>query len=73
MRRNAGATRHWKHIRSDTAAITLLSAIDVFNSLEWTAAGPCSQSSIENGGVPMAVPNFRDPAAQPHALPENLP
>lgn len=47
--------------------------IDIFTSLEWTAAGLCSQISIENGGVPIVVPNFRDPAARPLAFSENLP
>lgn len=39
--------------------------IDVYTSLEWTAAGLCSQISIENGGVPIHVPNFRDPSQRP--------
>lgn len=42
--------------------------IDVYTSLEWTAAGLCSQISIENGGVPIKVPNFRDPAQRPVIL-----
>jgi len=40
-------------------------ATDVYDALEWTAAGLCSQVSIENNGVPIAVPDFRDPAARP--------
>lgn len=39
--------------------------IDVCTGLEWTAAGLCSQLSLENGGVPIRVPNFRDPAERP--------
>ena len=43
-------------------------AIDIHSSLEWTAAGLCSQISIANGGVPIAVPNFRDPVQRPIIL-----
>lgn len=39
--------------------------IDVYTSLEWTAAGLCSQISIENGGVAVKVPDFRDPPQRP--------
>ncbi len=50
-------------------AMSLLSGdpppIDIYNALEWTAAGLCSQSSIENGGVPIHVPDFRDPRQRP--------
>ena len=42
--------------------------IDVYTSLEWTAAGLCSQLSIDNGGVPIRVPDFRDPAQRPVML-----
>lgn len=35
--------------------------IDIFDALEWTAAGLCSQVSIQNGGIPIRVPNFREP------------
>lgn len=42
--------------------------IDVYDSLEWTAAGLCSQISIVNGGVPVRVPNFRDPTERPVTL-----
>ena len=38
---------------------------DLRRALEWTAAGLCSQISIENGGVPIKVPDFRDPAQRP--------
>jgi predicted dehydrogenase len=34
--------------------------VDVYTGLEWTAAGLCSQFSIDNGGVPIKVPDFRD-------------
>jgi hypothetical protein len=30
--------------------------------------GLCSQVSIDNGGVPIRVPDFRDPAARPLIL-----
>lgn len=39
--------------------------IDVYTAMEWTAAGLCSQTSIESGGVAIKVPNFRDPAQRP--------
>ncbi len=42
--------------------------IDIYTSLEWTAAGLCSQLSIDNGGVPIRVPDFRDPALRPVTL-----
>jgi len=42
--------------------------IDIYDALEWTAAGLCSQISIANQGVPIRVPNFRDPAARPVTL-----
>lgn len=39
--------------------------IDVYDAVEWTAAGLCSQLSIAHGGVPIRVPDFRDPASRP--------
>ncbi len=42
--------------------------VDIYAALEWTAAGLCSQTSIENGGVSIRVPNFRDPAQRPVML-----
>lgn len=39
--------------------------IDIYTGLEWTAAGLCSQTSINNGGVPVRVPNFRNPHERP--------
>lgn len=42
--------------------------IDVYDSLEWTAAGLCSQISIANGGVPVRVPNFRNSEERPVTL-----
>lgn len=39
--------------------------VDVATALEWTAAGLCSQTSIANGGVPITVPDFRDPKQRP--------
>jgi predicted dehydrogenase len=39
--------------------------IDIDLALEWTAAGLCSQISITNGGVPIQVPDFRDPTQRP--------
>jgi predicted dehydrogenase len=39
--------------------------IDIYTALEWTAAGLCSQISIANGGVPIRVPDFRNPAERP--------
>ncbi|MFQ3669271.1 MAG: Gfo/Idh/MocA family oxidoreductase [Fimbriimonadaceae bacterium] len=42
--------------------------IDVYASLEWTAAGLCSQISIADGGVPVRVPDFRNPAERPATL-----
>jgi predicted dehydrogenase len=42
--------------------------IDIFDALEWTAAGLCSQLSIANGGIPIRVPDFRDPTQRPLTL-----
>lgn len=42
--------------------------IDVYTGLEWTAAGLCSQLSIANGGVPIKLPDFRDPTQRPMTL-----
>ncbi len=42
--------------------------IDVYDALEWTAAGLCSQLSIQHGGVPIRVPDFRDPRQRPITL-----
>lgn len=39
--------------------------ISLYDALEWTAAGLCSQLSIENGGAAVRVPNFRDPSRRP--------
>jgi len=39
--------------------------VDIYRALEWTAAGLCSQLSIANGGIPIRVPNFRDPSQRP--------
>lgn len=33
--------------------------VDVIKALEWTAVGLCSQQSIERGGVPVDLPDFR--------------
>jgi len=42
--------------------------VDLYAALEWTAAGLCSQLSIQNGGVPIRVPDFRDPGGRPALL-----
>jgi predicted dehydrogenase len=42
--------------------------IDIYQALEWTAAGLCSQISIQHGGVPVHVPDFRDPKQRPIVL-----
>lgn len=42
--------------------------IDIYTSLEWTAAGLCSQISIEQGGLPIKLPNFRDRSQRPVML-----
>ena len=42
--------------------------IDVYQGLEWTAAGLCSQISIANNGVPVRVPDFSDPRQRPITL-----
>lgn len=39
--------------------------IDIYQALDWTAAGLCSQVSIDNFGQPIRVPDFRDPAHRP--------
>lgn len=33
--------------------------VDVVRAVEWTAVGLCSTVSMDNGGTPVAVPNFR--------------
>ncbi len=38
------------------------------DALEWTAAGLCSTVSLQNGGVPIRLPDFRDPKAFPVPL-----
>jgi predicted dehydrogenase len=42
--------------------------VDIYAALEWTAAGLCSQISIASGGVPVKVPDFRDPQLRPITL-----
>lgn len=42
--------------------------VDIDTALEWTAAGLCSQISIENGGIPIRVPDFRDASQRPKWL-----
>ncbi len=42
--------------------------IDVYTGLEWTAAGLCSQLSIDNGGAAIKVPDFRDASQRPLQL-----
>jgi predicted dehydrogenase len=42
--------------------------IDVYTGLNWTAAGLCSQTSIDNNGVPICVPNFADLSERPVQL-----
>lgn len=42
--------------------------IGIFEALEWTAAGLCSQSSIMSGGVPIRVPDFRHTKDRPKWL-----
>jgi len=42
--------------------------IDIYDALEWTAAGLCSQLSISHGGVPIKTPNFRDAKQKPIQL-----
>jgi hypothetical protein len=42
--------------------------IDIYQALEWTAAGLCSQLSIANGGIPIRVPNFKAPKQRPVTL-----
>lgn len=34
--------------------------IDIYQALEWTAAGLCSQASIAQNGISIPVPNFRN-------------
>ncbi len=35
--------------------------IDIYDALEWTAAGLCSQLSIVSGGLPIPIPDFHSP------------
>jgi predicted dehydrogenase len=43
-------------------------AIGIYDALEWTAAGLCSQISIEQDGASIKVPDFRDAAQRPALL-----
>jgi hypothetical protein len=42
--------------------------VDIYSALEWTAAGLCSEISINNGGVPIQLPDFRKPSERPRRL-----
>ena len=39
--------------------------VDIYQAMEWTAAGLCSQLSIAQGGLPIRVPDFRNRAERP--------
>lgn len=43
-------------------------AVGIHTALEWTAADLCSTLSITNGGTPIRMPQFRDPAERPLLL-----
>jgi predicted dehydrogenase len=43
-------------------------ATDIHEALEWTAAGLCSTVSLQNGGVPIRLPDFRNPKERPITL-----
>ena len=43
-------------------------ATDIYDALDWTAAGLCSTVSLQNGGVPIRLPDFRDPKQRPVLL-----
>ncbi len=43
-------------------------AIGIYDGLHWTAVGLCSTQSIQNGGVAIRVPDFRDPSQRPMLL-----
>ena len=43
-------------------------ATDIYDALEWTAAGLLSTLSLQNGGVPLKMPDFRDPKQRPLLL-----
>ena len=40
-------------------------ATDIYDALEWTAAGLLSTLSLQNGGVPIRMPDFRELADRP--------
>lgn len=42
--------------------------IDVYQALEWTAAGLCTELSIRQNGVSIRIPDFRDPKERPIQL-----
>ncbi len=43
----------------DAICLRQPSPIDVVTALEWTAVGLCSQKSIDRGGIPVELPDFR--------------
>ena len=46
--------------------------IDVYEALDMTVPGVVSEASINQGGIPLPVPNFREIEQFPDGLPESL-
>jgi predicted dehydrogenase len=65
---HGGGDYHTARLFAETCLSGENPDIDIYDSLEWTAAGLCSQTSIANGGVPIRVPNFKNPAERPAYL-----
>ena len=46
--------------------------IDVYETLDMTVPGLISEASINQGGIPLPVPDFREIQSFPDGLPEPL-
>ena len=46
--------------------------IDVYETLDMTVPGLVSEASINQGGIPLPVPDFREVRSFPDGLPESL-
>jgi predicted dehydrogenase len=62
---HGGGDFHTGRLFAEAALTGGPASIDVYEALEWTATGLCSQLSIANGGLPIRIPEFRDPNQRP--------
>lgn len=65
---HGGSDYHVARAFVETVVKGTPSPVDIYDALEWTAAGLCSQISITNGGVPVIVPDFHDTKQRPVLL-----